>query len=82
MARGWESKSIESQMDDAGRDHSGQARTPISDDDRKLQVRHNHLLLNRTRILHEMQTACNARFRTQLERELMFLDQELEKHKT
>lgn len=82
MARGWESKSIESQMEDAGRPHHAPAHPVLSDDERKNIARHNQLQLSRTRILHEMQTACNSRFRAQLERELSFLDQELEKYKT
>lgn len=83
MARGWESKSIESQMEDAGKRRSGHADTPsMTDEERKQQARYNQLQLSRTRIQQEMITACNTRFRMQLERELAFLDQELEKLKT
>lgn len=82
MARGWESKSIESQMEDAGKRRPGQADTPsMTDEERKLQARFNQLQLSRTRIQQEMITACNARFRMQLERELAFLDEQLEKLK-
>lgn len=34
-------------------------------------------MLSRTRIQAEMQTACNARFREQLARELAFLDEKI-----
>lgn len=83
MARGWESKSIESQMEDAGKRRPGHTdQPPLAEDERKRLARHNQLQLSRTRILHEMQTACNTRFRAQLERELAFLDHELEKYQT
>ncbi len=69
-------------MEDAGKHRAGQASTPqMTDEERKLQARHNQLQLSRTRILHEMQTACNLRFRAQLERELTFLDDQLSKLK-
>jgi hypothetical protein len=54
------------------------ARAPEpSAEQRKLQARRESLLLQRTRILAEMQAACNPRFRGQLEAELHWLDAEL-----
>jgi hypothetical protein len=77
MARGWESKSIESQIDDASRNPAIPPATPLSEEDRQQQLQLNNLMLSRTRILAEMQTACSARFREQLARELAFLDEKI-----
>ncbi len=71
MARGWESKDVESQRE--AREPKAPAAPARSD----LQSRRDALLLQRTRVLHEMQTACNARFRGQLEASLKYLDAEL-----
>lgn len=54
------------------------ARAPEpSVEQRKLQARRESLLLQRTRVLTEMQASCNPRFRGQLEAELHWLDTEL-----
>ena len=77
MARGWESKSVESQIDDASRNSVLHSATPLSEEARQQQLQRNNLMLSRTRILAEIQTACNARFREQLARELAFLDEKI-----
>jgi hypothetical protein len=77
MARGWESKSIESQIDDASRNPALTQATRLTAAERQQQLQLNNLMLSRTRILTEMQTACNARFREQLARELAFLDEKI-----
>ncbi len=82
MARGWESKSIESQMLDAetqGERSGVHARNP---QDRAKLLRRNNLTLSRTRVEHELQRCENKRFREQLKCELAFLEAEIEKLKT
>ncbi len=74
MARGWESKDVESQMEDAGHKGASPAKS-LSEAERK----RNRLLMDRGRILSEYQHACNARFKAQLEGELAFIDAELKK---
>ncbi len=79
MARGWESKSVESQIESAGdKRHSGVKHRP-DPQAVKLQYKRDSLLMSRTRVLHDLQTACNARYRAQLESALSYLDQELAK---
>lgn len=73
MARGWESKDVESQIESRERERA--ADRPLTPADRKRQ----QLELNRARILRELQSACHPRFRGQLEAELAFLDSELSK---
>ncbi len=77
MARGWESKSIESQIDDASRNPPPAPATPLTEGERQQQLQLNNLMLSRTRIQAEIQTACNARFREQLARELAFLEEKI-----
>jgi hypothetical protein len=79
MARGWESKSVESQMESAGTPrHSGVTKRP-DPQAVQLQYKRDGLLMSRTRVLHDLQAACNARYRAQLEAALSYLDQELAK---
>ncbi len=73
MARGWESKDVESQKE--ARQQASPAEPPKTPLDRK---RH-QLELDRARVLRELQAACHPRFRGQLEAELAFLDSELRK---
>ena len=84
MARGWESKSVESQITDrsqrpAGRPGPQGPEPKQTREDRERERRLNSLMLSRTRILGEIETCCHQRFREQLQRELAFLDQELAK---
>ena len=79
MARGWESKSVESQIEDSTIRSRKSTDTPLNEDQRLSRERVNSLMMSRTRIQQELQTCCNARFRTQLEQELAFLDAELKK---
>lgn len=77
MARGWESKSVESQMDmaQAARTaRTGPAKTPL---ELERETKRDSLMLSRTRVLHDLQTACNVRYRQQLEQALAFLDQQI-----
>jgi hypothetical protein len=39
--------------------------------------RRDSLLLSRTRVLHDLQVACNARYRQQLEQALAHLDRQI-----
>jgi hypothetical protein len=77
MARGWESKSVEAQQQDA--ESRRKPALPVSPDELQRRRRLDHLNMNRTRILSEIQHACNPRFRAQLDAELRFLDAEIAK---
>lgn len=79
MARGWESKEVESQIQaKAARAAAAAANGPeLTAEERKAYARRESLLLQRTRVLGEMQASCNPRFRGQLEAELHWLDNEI-----
>ena len=77
MARGWESKSVEDQIqarDSAPARDSGPRRSP---EEIKLQAKREGLLMVRTRTLVSLQTACDGRYRAHLERVLADLDAQL-----
>lgn len=78
MARGWESKSVENQIDSAEREssskHSSNAAEKLATDrERSL------LQLSRTQVQQQLENAQNERYRDQLIRALADLDSKLEK---
>ncbi len=76
MARGWESKSVESQQADASQDRQP-ARPPLSFAEKlKLQKRE-ALLLDRKRVLQQLESARNASYRAMLNEALAALDRKL-----
>ena len=72
MARGWESKSIESQIE-AAEARRADATPRLSAE----ELKRNSLLLSRTRILREIAAARHPRHRETLEASLKFLDEKL-----
>lgn len=81
MARGWESKAIESQMLDAETQGERGAVTATDPLERAKNLKRNNLTLSRTRVEHELERCGNERFRAQLRCELAFLEAEIEKLK-
>jgi hypothetical protein len=76
MARGWESKSVESQMEAAESRASGVARAKTEEQIR-LERERESLELSRRRVLHDIESATHPRYRQQLEAALAHLDQRL-----
>jgi hypothetical protein len=80
MARGWESKSVESQIDDAGSRSGGAVRQdPLSPEQRAAWSKLQDLELSRRRVLQDLEAARSPVRRTALEQALAFLDQEIRK---
>ena len=77
MARGWESKSVEDQMDNAKADRDAQIKPRLSVEDRERHTRMQSLRLSRARIVGLLKAARNERYRAQLERTLEELDAQL-----
>ena len=75
MARGWESKSVESQIEDA-RAAPADVRTP---EERERAVKRSGLELSRRRVLHDLEAAQSPVRRASLEGALAFLDEEIRK---
>jgi hypothetical protein len=83
MARGWESKSVESQIEDAG-SRSNRSSTSTQDElltaeQRAIWTKLQDLELSRRRVVQDLETARSALRRTALEQALAFLDQEIRK---
>jgi hypothetical protein len=78
MARGWESKSVESQMESAAELRKARAAVPqLTPEQAKRQSERESLQLSRKRVLHDLQAATNPRYRDQLEAALRHLDEKL-----
>ena len=78
MARGWESKSVEAQIDAAG-EHVRSAVLNHKPDPTTLNLirQKESLLLSRTHVLHELNTAQNPRYKAVLQKALADLDAKL-----
>ena len=76
MARGWESKSIELQQDDASSSPT-QAKPRLTPEQREIESRKAGLKLSRSRILEQLHSAENPRYRKILEQALADLDEQI-----
>ena len=76
MARGWESKDIESQMEDA-REARRNVAPQRSSEELQLARERESLLLQRSRVLADIESATHPRYREILQRSLAFLDEKL-----
>jgi hypothetical protein len=77
MARGWESKSVESQIESAAAspaNFNGNHKTP---EQLERERQREGLELSRTRVLHDLSTATHQRYRDSLELALKFLDDKI-----
>jgi hypothetical protein len=75
MARGWESKEVESQIESAAEARRVARETPqLSEAERRKQHEIAGLQLSRTRVLHELEAARHLRHREMLEAALRDLD--------
>ncbi|MGN6184407.1 MAG: hypothetical protein ACTHQM_12220 [Thermoanaerobaculia bacterium] len=75
MARGWESKSVESQQHEAPRDRAQK----LSAEELERRSRRESLELSRSRVRRELESARSDVHRTALENALRYLDDELGK---
>ena len=78
MARGWESKSVESQQAEAETRRDASNARPLTDAERDREAKRLKLGLSRARVLHDLQIACHPNHRAMLEQSLTFIDAELE----
>ena len=79
MARGWESKSVEEQIDAAEANRASKAHRHISPETAELLRRKESLLLSRTRVIREMEKSQNPRYRALMTRALADLNAQLSK---
>jgi hypothetical protein len=77
MARGWESKSVESQIESA-EDRAALAKAPrLTPEETERKQKRESLLLTRVRVMHDLETSKNPGYRKTLEAALKHLDDKL-----
>jgi hypothetical protein len=77
MARGWESKSIEAQQDEAEKAREARRGPAPTPEEIARREKKEGLLLSRARTQAALQTACHPGHRALLERTLAHIDAEL-----
>jgi hypothetical protein len=77
MARGWESKSVESQIEDA--DLRADRNDPITPEQREIRRKRESLEMSRRRVLQDLEAAGSPVRRASLGHALAFLDEEISK---
>jgi hypothetical protein len=81
MARGWDSKSIESQIESANTEKSSENTEHRSPAEIEKLRQWESLMLSRTRVLHQMEACRNPRYRVILDKALADLESRLAKLK-
>lgn len=76
VARGWESKAVEAQIEASEARKRSEGKDPGARE-RELRAKRESLLLSRTRVLHDLETARHERHRQLLRAALEHLDTQL-----
>ncbi len=79
MARGWESKDVESQVEAKTTMSTTSSRGPKSPEELRREQERKDLQLSRVRIVNDLQTATHPNHRKSLEAALAHLDQKIAK---
>mgnify|MGYP003383720192 FL=1 len=82
MARGWESKSVDDQIAAVEAAREERQKAELSGEQQSRAAARETLMLNRSRTLQSLQTACDRRHRALLEDTLAHLDRELKSLET
>ncbi len=77
MARGWESKSVESQMDAVEERRASGDKAELSEDQKKIKRERAVLVLARANLLQQMEASTNERYRETIQRTLQDLDEKI-----
>ena len=77
MARGWESKSVESQQEESLRDSEQPDLQQLSPEERARRARLATLELSRTRTLDQLERATGPAHRARLKRTLLALERDI-----
>jgi hypothetical protein len=78
VARGWESKSVENQIEES-RERVRASEAGKTPEERERETRRTSLQLARAKALQDLQVACDRRHRALLEQTIAHLDTEIEK---
>lgn len=77
MARGWESKAVEDQVQDSQSQNSGKPRSRLTPSEAEARRRKEVLLLSRARVQHDLEISQNPRYRDQLAHALADIESQL-----
>jgi len=77
MSRGWESKDVESQMEEAALRRATSKQIPLTPEELRIKSERESLELSRKRVLNDLEAATQPRRREQLESALRHLEQKL-----
>jgi len=77
LARGWESKSVESQQEESFRESEQRDFQQLSPEERERRVRRASLELSRARTLDQLEHATGAAHRAMLKRTLLALERDI-----
>ncbi|HEY4677354.1 MAG TPA: hypothetical protein VIJ01_09340 [Candidatus Angelobacter sp.] len=79
MARGWESKSVEAQMETAKDNAASGSNPPLTDGEKKARHERDSLKLSRAYIVHQIEASTNERYTRSLQQALSEIDEKLAK---
>ena len=82
MARGWESKSVESQLEEKERQAELRASEPLSPEENERRERLTSLSLSRARTLEQLERATTPAHRAMLKRTLLALERQIVESET
>src|SRR5215472_1624903 len=77
MARGWESKSVESQMESAKDEPAANPRQPLTENDKRIQRERQNLVLSRSYVLRQIESSSNERYTESLRTALSDIDKKI-----
>jgi vacuolar-type H+-ATPase subunit E/Vma4 len=77
MARGWESKSVEAQMETAQQNQIAEGKAALSDDEKNRKRERDGLRLSRAYLLHKIESSTNERYTETLRKALAEIEQKL-----
>jgi hypothetical protein len=77
MARGWESKSVEEQMETANDGGNKNAKQPLTDGEKRARHERDNLKLSRAYIVHQIEASTNERYTRSLQQALSEIDEKL-----
>jgi len=77
MARGWESKSVEDQVQDSQTKTSDKQKRQVAPSELETRRRREVLLLSRARVQRDLEASQNPRYRDQLSRALADIESQL-----
>ncbi len=77
MARGWESKAVESQLEEREKRASGPPPEELTPEERARRARLDSLKLSRARTLEQLERATSPAHRAMLKRTLLALEKEI-----